>query len=116
MTQRADRIVVPGIPVVDHAGARELVIFGLNFIILRPIDQMHDLIDVAVRDALEQFALVRLDDFRRNLFQKVRECHSDALDLLELIGVGPRPARILDFFLSRHHVVEIARQLPARAP
>src|SRR5262249_57317779 len=54
--------------------------------------------------------------FRTESFQDVGERHPHALNLLELIGVGPRPARILDLFLSRAHVVEVARQLATRAP
>ena len=36
--------------------------------------------------------------------------------MFEFVGIGPCPARILDFFLSRDHVVEIAWQVAARAP
>src|SRR5262245_63657317 len=54
MAQRADRVVISGVPMVDHAGAGKLVVLGLNLIVLRAIDQMHDLVDVAIRDGLEK--------------------------------------------------------------
>src|SRR5262249_61944295 len=97
MAQRADRVVISRVPVVDHAGAGKLVVLGLNLIVLRAIDQMHDLVDVAIRDGLEKLAVLGVEDLPRNLFQNVGERHSHALNLLELIGV----ARVLlEYWIS----------------
>src|SRR5262245_44882954 len=108
MAQRADRVIVSRGPVVDHAVAGELVVLGLNLIVLRPINQVHDLVDVAIRNGLQKLAVFGLEDFARNLFQHVCQCHPHALELLEMIRIGPRPARILDLFLSGADIVEIA--------
>src|SRR6266511_6329975 len=68
MAQRTDRIAVSGVPVVDHAGAGKFVVLGLNFIVLRPVDQVHDLVDVAVGDAPEQGdCFVELDRIKRTM-------------------------------------------------
>src|SRR5262249_44666391 len=97
MAQRTHRVVVPGVPVVDHAVAGKLVILGLDFVILGAVDQVHDLVDVAVRGAPKQFSLVRFEDFGWNLFQKSREGHADALDLFEVIVL----ARVLlEYWIS----------------
>jgi hypothetical protein len=41
---------------------------------------------------------------------------SGTLVLLELIGVGARATRILDFLLAHHDIGQIARNLAARTP
>src|SRR5262245_35004324 len=116
MPQGADRIVVSGIPVVGHAGAGKLVVLGLNLVVLRAINQVHDLVYLAIRDGPKKLAVLGLEHFRRDLVQDVGQRDPNALNLLELIGVGPRPAGILNLLLSRQDVIEIARQLAARAP
>src|SRR6516164_5953013 len=58
MTQRADRVVISRVPVVDHAEAGKLVVLGLNLVVLRAIDQMHDLVDIAIRDGPEKLAIL----------------------------------------------------------
>src|SRR5262245_1712046 len=116
MPQCADRIVVSGIPVVGHAGAGKLVVLGLNLVVLRAINQVHDLVDLAIRDSPKKLAVLGLEHFRWDLVEDVGQRDPNTLNLLELIGVGPRPARILNLLLPRQDVVEIARQLAARAP
>jgi hypothetical protein len=54
MTQRAARIVVPGTPMLLHAQSRELVVLGMTFIVLCPIDQMNDVVDLVFGDSAEQ--------------------------------------------------------------
>src|SRR5262245_27656742 len=90
MPQGADRVVVPGIPVVGHAGAGKLVVLGLNLVVLRAIDQVYDLIDLAIRDSPKKLAVLRLEHFRRDLVQDVGQRDPNALNLLELICIGPR--------------------------
>src|SRR5262245_15580353 len=116
MPQGADRIVVSGIPVVGHAGAGKLVVLGLNLVVLRAINQVHDLVDLAIRDSPKKLAVLGLEHFRRDLVEDVGQRDPNALNLLELIGVGPRPAGILNLLLPRQDIVEIARQLAARTP
>ena len=116
MAQRAGRVAISRVPVLDHAVAGELVVLRLNLIVLRAINEVHDLVDVAIGDGLQKLAVFGVEDFARHRFQHVGQCHPDALELLEMIRIGPRPARILDLFLSRADIVEIARQVPARAP
>ena len=42
--QRADRVVISRVPVLDHAVAGKLVVLRLNLVVLRAINEVHDLI------------------------------------------------------------------------
>jgi hypothetical protein len=54
--QRAACIVVSGAPMLFHAEARELVILGMAFVVLCAIDQMNDVVDLAIGGSAEQLS------------------------------------------------------------
>src|SRR5262245_40936681 len=58
MPQGADRVFVSGIPMVGHADARKLVVLGLNLVVLRAVNQVHDLIYLAIRDSPKKLAVL----------------------------------------------------------
>jgi hypothetical protein len=54
MPQCAARIVVPGTPMLLHAEPREFVVLGVALVVLCPIDQMNDVVNLAFGDSTEQ--------------------------------------------------------------
>ena len=50
MAQRMHRVVVTGPPVLLHATARELVVLGVAFILLGPVDQVYQAVDFLVAE------------------------------------------------------------------
>ena len=54
VTQRAAGIVITGAPTLHHAETREFVVLGMAFVVLCPIDQVNDVVDLAVGNGAEQ--------------------------------------------------------------
>ena len=55
MTQRAPSIVIASAPMLTHAETRKLAVFGMSLILVRAIDQMDDVVNVAVVDRVEEW-------------------------------------------------------------
>ena len=53
VTQRAARVVIAGAPMFLHAQPREFIILGVAFVAFCPIDQMHDIVQLALGDGAE---------------------------------------------------------------
>ena len=83
---------------------------------LGAVDQLDEAVDLVVGDRAQHPRFLAGEQVRRQLREKAGERLSGALVALELVGVGARATRILDFLLARHDVGQIAGKLAARAP
>ena len=54
MPQCAARVMIAGPPMLFHAEPREFIVLGMALVVLRPIDQMDDVIDLLLGDRAEQ--------------------------------------------------------------
>src|SRR5882757_11253501 len=115
MAQGTDRVVVAGPPMVLHAHAGELVILGLPLVVLRTVDELDDLKDLAIRDRPQELSILAVERRRRELVEQIRQRSTYALHGLELIGVGAGAAGKLDLLLPRRHVGQVVGRLAARA-
>ena len=50
VAQRAHGVVVAGAPMILHRQAGKLVVLRVAFVVLRAIDQVHDVVDVVIGD------------------------------------------------------------------
>jgi hypothetical protein len=82
----------------------------------RAIDQMHDAIDRAVSSASEQLRFGTALEVFRELSEQTGKGVSKLLDVLELIGAGPRAAGVTDFLVPRHDFEHVARKFTLRIP
>jgi hypothetical protein len=60
MAERAHRIVITGAPMILHRQARKLVVLRVAFVVLRPIDQMDDVVDFVAGGGVQHFHVVVL--------------------------------------------------------
>src|SRR4029077_1866048 len=70
VAQRAHCVVVAGLPVVLHAGSGKLVVLGLLFVVLGPVDQMHDAVDLAIAERAQESAGLVVEPFGRHFFER----------------------------------------------
>src|SRR5690348_5417198 len=80
------------------------------------VDQLDEAVDFLVGNSVQDPRFLTVTQVRWQLRENVRKGLSDALGLLELIGVGARATGILDLLLAHHDAGQIARKLAARAP
>src|SRR5215469_4295844 len=116
MPQRAHRVVVPSAPVIFHRETRELVVFRVAFVVLRAVDEVHDIVDLMVGGRAKQLRLLARLQIVGQLLKKSRERTSHSLNPLELVRGRARPARVLDLLLPRSNLSEVAGKLATRAP
>src|ERR1700752_438907 len=94
MPQGAACVMIPGAPMFFHAEPREFVVLGMAFVVLCPIDQMDDVVDLALGDGAEQLRFRSVPEFLGQFFQKTRQRVPKFLDVLELVGAGAGAAPI----------------------
>src|SRR5262245_40728984 len=116
MPQRAHRVVVSSAPVLLHRETRELVVLRVALVVLRAVDEVHDVVDLMVGVRAQHLRLLARFQIVGQLLQKCREHASHPLKPLELISVRARPARVLDLLLPRRNLGEVAGKLATRAP
>src|ERR1700746_305924 len=116
MPQRAHRVVVSCAPVLLHRETRELVVLRVALVMLRTIDQVPDVVDLAIGDGTKQLGLLARLQILGQLLQKSRERAAQSLIAPELVRVCARPARVLDLLLPRRDLGEVAGKLATRAP
>src|ERR1700756_1349068 len=116
MAQGADRIVVPCLPVVLHAEAREFVVLRVPFVLLGAIDELDEVVHLGGGVPLEERHLRAIPKILGELLQQSRDGIPKLLGVPEPVRVVARAARVLDLLLPRHHLGDGARYRPARAP
>src|SRR6201981_216861 len=116
MPQGAACVMIPGAPMLFHAEPREFVVLGMALVVLCPIDQMDDVVDLALSDGSEQLCFRAVLEFHGQFFQQTRQRVPKFLDVLELVGAGAGTARIADLLLPCHDVKNVAGKLAACAP
>src|SRR5690606_1230601 len=87
MPKRAHRVVVSGAPVILHREARELVVLRMALVVPRAVDEVHDVVDLAVGDRAEHLRLLARFQIVGQLFQKSCERAPHPLKPLELVRV-----------------------------
>src|ERR1700730_8944291 len=88
----------------------------MTFVVLRAVDELDDIVDLARGYCFQDLHLIVPPKVLRELAQQSVNRASDPLHTLEVIGARPRPTRILDFFYAGDDVGDVARKLPARTP
>lgn len=83
---------------------------------LRAIDQVHDVVDLAIGDGTKQLRLLARLQIFGQLLQKSRERAAQSLMAPELVRICARPAQVLDLLLPRRDLGEVAGKLATRAP
>src|SRR5882762_9992631 len=116
MAQGADRIVVPCLPVVLHAEAREFVVLRVPLVLLGAIDELDKVVHLGGGVRLEERHLRAVAELLGELLQHPRDGIPQLLRVFEPVRVAARATRILNLLLPRHHLADGARQRPARAP
>src|SRR5215475_11726511 len=116
MPQRSHRVVESSAPVLLHRETRELVVLRVALVVLRAVDEVHDIVDLTVGNRAEHLRLLARFQIVGQLLQKGRERASYSLEPPELVCVCARPARVLDLLLPRRNLGEIAGKLATRAP
>src|SRR6267378_4749147 len=116
MAQGADRIVVPCLPVVLHAEAREFVVLRVPLVLLGAIDELDKVVYLPGGVRLEECHLRAVAELLGELLQQPRDGIPQLLRVFEPVRVAARATRILNLLLPRHHLADGARQRPARAP
>ena len=85
----------------------------MAFVVLRAIDELDDVVDLARRDGFQDLNLIVMRKlFLREFAQQSVDGAPDPLHAFEVIGARPRPARILDFLYTGDDVGDVARKLP----
>src|SRR5438105_12928640 len=116
MAQRADRVMIPGAPMVLHARARELIILRFTFVSLRAVNQLDEVVDLLSCGRLQDLALWAVLEILRHLFQKRRQGTTQLLQIFEAVGIRTGAARVLDLFLTRRDLGHGVREIAGRAP
>jgi hypothetical protein len=70
MPERVYRVAVPGPPMLFHRTARKLVVLGIAFVALCPIDQLHNVGSMPVRRRAQEFRFGLLSCFLRQLLKQ----------------------------------------------
>src|SRR5258708_20293861 len=83
---------------------------------LRPVNQVHEVVDLTVGDRAQHVDLRAVPELRRELLEQVRQRVAEPLRVLEAVGVGAGAARILDLLLARPYLRHVAREGAPRAP
>jgi hypothetical protein len=60
MAQRADCVVVTRAPMVLHRQRGKLVVFRVTFVVLSPVDQVDDVVDLVTGDRLQDLQIIVL--------------------------------------------------------
>jgi hypothetical protein len=60
MAQGVHRVVIAGAPTLFHGSPGEFVVLGLALMALRPVDEVHDVVDMTVCNGAQKFGLVAL--------------------------------------------------------
>src|SRR5882672_5719444 len=82
MPQRANGVVVSCAPVILHRETRELAVLRVAFVVLRAVDEVHDVVDLMVGGRAEHLRLLARFQIVRQLLQKRRERASYSLQPL----------------------------------
>src|SRR5688572_9662762 len=116
MAERPGGVVETGDPMVLHAPCRKFEVLGLALILLRPIDELDDVIDLAAGFWIEQRELRGRFQLIRQLREQVGQCVAESLLLPELVRARPRPAGILDLLMPGRDLPKGARNRTAGTP
>lgn len=77
---------------------------------------MHEIVDLAIRNGLQEGGLRRVAKLIGELVLQVRQGTTDPLDILECVGTGSGAAGVLNLFMPGRDVSHSAGQLAARTP
>src|ERR1700722_12671775 len=88
----------------------------MALVILGAVDQMHNVVDLAIDKGAQQLRLGAVAKRLRELLEQVGKGTPNLLDAFDVIGAGAGTTRILDFFLASRHLCESGWQFAPRIP
>src|SRR6266436_8117697 len=112
MAQGADRIVVPCLPVVLHAEAREFVVLRVPFVLLGAVDELDEVVRLGGGVRLEERHLRAVSKLLGELLYQSRDGIPKLLGVPEAVRVAACATRVLNLLLPRHYLADGARQRP----
>src|SRR6202035_5542663 len=92
VAQRADCVVVTRAPMVLHRQARKLVVLGVTFVVLSPVNQVNDVVDFVTGDRLQDLQIIVLLKVSGKPAQQGIKGTLDPVHVLELAGACSRAA------------------------
>lgn len=92
MAKRADGIVMSRAPMVLHRQPRKLVILRVAFVVLCPVDQVDDVVDLVAGDRLHDLQIIILLKIGRKSAQQGGNGTLNPMHTLELTGARARSA------------------------
>src|SRR6478752_276372 len=92
MAQRAYCVVVTRAPMVLHRQARKLVVLGVTFVVLSPVNQVNDVVDLVTGDRLQDLQIIVLLKISRKPAQQGIKGTLDPVHVLKLAGACSRAA------------------------
>src|ERR1700730_9053493 len=98
MAQRTYCVVVTRAPMVLHRQARKLVVLGVTFVVLSPVNQVNDVVDLVTGDRLQDLQIIVLLKIGRKSAQQICKGTLDPVHVFKLAGARPRTARKLNLF------------------
>src|SRR5581483_9535891 len=116
MAQRAQGVMVACTPVILHRQTRELVVLGMPLVVLRPVDQVDDVVDLLTRHRLQDLQVLGLIDIVGKRAHQGGKRTLNPVHVLELISARPGSAGKLNLFLTGRDFGDVSRKLAARAP
>ena len=116
MAQRVHGVVVAGTPMLRHGQPRELIVFRVTFEASRSIDEVHEVVGVALRDRGKELGFLASFELFWQLVQKRGDRVLHLVHLFDEIREGARAARVLDLLLPGCDFREVARELAACVP
>src|SRR6185312_5448429 len=96
MAQRAHHVAIPSTPMLLHRQAREFVVFRVAFVASRTIDELHQVVGVALRVRGQELGFLASLELLRQLVQKRGDGVFQLVQLLDEIRERARAARVLD--------------------
>ena len=116
MAQRAHGVAVPRAPMLRHRQPGELIVFRIAFVAPRAIDEMHEVVGVALSHRGQELGFLALLELVRELLQECGDGIFHLVHPLNEVRESARAARILDLLLPGRDFREVTRELAARAP
>ena len=92
MAKRAEGIVISRAPMVLHRQPRKLVVLRVAFVVLCPVDQVDDVVDLVAGDRLQNLQIIVLLKVGRKPAQQGGKGTLNPMHALELTGARARAA------------------------
>src|SRR3974377_1169531 len=107
MLEAAYDIIVTGLPVFFHSPTRKLVILRSSFVALGVINKMNNVINIFVGFLRKKLHLRHCSQVIGKMRKNLSKCSTKRLPMLELVGRGACPTRVLNFLLTHFRLLAV---------